>query len=60
MVGGLCLDESGYICVTARNVSNNRILYSFDDLFNVVTRVQLAEFDEYGFVLDMLKEFVLF
>jgi len=62
LVGGLCLDERGYICVTARNDSNHRILYSFDDGFNVVTRVQLAEFDEDAFVLDMVaadKDFII-
>src|SRR6218665_422521 len=61
-VGGLCLDERRDICITARNESNHRILYSFDDGFNVVTSVRLAEFDEDAFVLDMVaadKDFIM-
>src|SRR6218665_1599689 len=61
-VGGLCLDKRSNVCVTARNESNHRILYSFDDGFNEVSRVQLEEFDEYAFVLDMVaadKDFIM-
>jgi len=61
-VGGLCLDGSGYICVTARDDSNHRIFYSFDDGFNVVTRVQLEEFEKDDRVLDMVaadKDFII-
>ena len=61
-VGGLCLDERGDICVTARNESNHRILYSFDDGGKVVGHVQLAEFDERAYVADMVsadKDFVI-
>src|SRR6218665_579812 len=62
LVGGLCLDERGDICVTARNDSNHRILYSFDDRFNVVTRVQLPQFEKDDRVLDMVaadKDFIM-
>jgi len=62
MVGGLCLNEHGYICVTARNESNHRILYSFDNGFKVVGRVQLTEFDEDAYLLDMVaadKDFII-
>src|SRR6218665_1574742 len=62
LVGGLCLNERRDICVTARNDSNHRFLYSFDDGGNVVTRVQLAKFDEDAFVLDMVaadKDFII-
>src|SRR6218665_1937892 len=61
-LGGLCLDERGYICVTARNDSNHRILYSFDAGFNVVGSVHFAEFDEGTYVLDMVaadKDFIM-
>src|SRR6218665_372969 len=54
LVGGLCLDDRGYMCVTARNESNHRVLYSFDDGGKVVGHVQLAEFDKHTVVLDMV------
>lgn len=53
-LGGLCLDESCNVCVTACNQSNHRIIYSFDDGGNLVGQVPLDKFDEDAFVLDMV------
>lgn len=54
MLGGLCLDEHRNVCVTARNESNHRVIYSFDDGGKLIGQNQLSEFDEDAQVLDMV------
>jgi len=54
LLGGLCLDERSNVCVTAWTESNHRILYSFDDGGKEVGNVQLPEFDDDAYVLDMI------